>query len=196
MSYASDYLNTVEKNVGAVVHAEWKHLTAAADAIAEALLERHGAYEYMAGHLMPGETADDRFGKPSILTALDPEQLDQLRPGDVVVMSHQYGVVERYVDVAIGAKERGARLIVMAPRSDPEKIIRSHPSGTSVTDHADIVIDTHIPEGDVAVDAPEGGPGSCPTSGVIQAMLYWALTCGVAERLVAARKASGAIGSQ
>ncbi len=193
MSYARAHLNALERNVGAVIRKEWQHLAAAADACVDALLEGRAVYEYMAGHLMPGETADDRRGKPDIFVRLDPEQIDRVRPGDVVVMSHQYGVIERYVDVAVAVKKRRAKLIAMAPQSDPEKILRSHPSGTCVIDHADIVIDTHIPEGDVALDAPEGGPGSCPTSGVIQGMLYWALTCGVAERLVATGKALRAI---
>jgi hypothetical protein len=191
MAYARAYLDALGKNVGAVIRREWTPLTAAADAIVEALLEDHSAYEYMAGHLMPGETADDRRGKPGIFSRLDPERIERVRPRDVVVMSHQYGVIERYVDVALAVKEQGAMLIAMAPHSDPEKIVRTHPSGTCVIDHADIVIDTHIPEGDVGLDAPAGGPGSCPTSGVIQAMLYWALTCGVAEKLVAAGKAVG-----
>jgi len=67
--------------------------------------------------------------------------------------------------------------------SDPERILRTHPTRTWVGDYAEIVIDTHIPEGDVALAAPNGGPGSCPTSGVIQAMLHWVLVCGVAQRL-------------
>jgi uncharacterized phosphosugar-binding protein len=97
-------------------------------------------------------------------------------------MTHQYGVLGGYVDVAIAAKERGARIIAIAPPSDPAKILRTHPTQTWVGDYAEIVIDTHIPEGDVALAAPADGPGSCPTSGVIQALLHWMLVCAVAER--------------
>jgi len=106
-----------------------------------------------------------------------------MRLGDVLVMSHQYGVLPECVDMAFAAKRQGAYVVAMCPPSDPEVIVRSHPSGKSVPDLADLVISTHIPEGDVALQIPAGGPGACPTSGSMQAAMYWALTYAVAERL-------------
>ncbi|MFQ6099052.1 MAG: hypothetical protein ACE5O2_15080 [Armatimonadota bacterium] len=186
MGLANEYLAALERNVSTVVRQEWTPLQAAADLICRARLRGRTVYEALGGHLMPGEADENRRGRPRIFTRIGWKEAGRLRDGDVVLMSNQYGVLERYVEFAITAKARGATLIAMAPRSDPKQIVRSHRSGTSVTDHADIVIDTHVPVGDVAVSAPAGGPGSCPTSGVIQAMLYWALTCGVAQRLAAA----------
>jgi len=183
MSLAEDYLNALEANFYSAVRAERQDLEDAADLIAEALRKGRKAYEWLAGHFIPHETAPDRPGRPGLFTPLKPDQTDRLREGDVLLVSHQYGVLERYVEVAIKAKARGAILIAMCPRSDPEEILRTHPTGTSVVDHADILIDTHIPPGDAAVDAPSGGPGSCPTSATMQALLYWTLTCGVAERM-------------
>lgn len=130
---------------------------------------------------MPREA--DRAGQPELFTPLSPAEADHLEPGDVLVMTHQYGVLEPAVELAIAAKARGATLIVISPRSDPKRILRRHPSGTAVFEHADILIDTHIPYGDAAIQDPAGGPGACPTSGIIQAALHWALICGVAERL-------------
>lgn len=188
MGLAGDYLKALEANLDAVVRREWAQLMAAADAIAGAILGGHTAYEALAGHLMPIEAAPDRRGRPRIFTPLDWDEADRLKLGDVLITSNQYGALREYVELAIAAKARGARVIAMAPRSDPAQIVRSHPSSTAAVDHAAIVIDTHLPVGDVAIAAPAGGPGSCPTSGTVQAMLYWALTCGVAERLAAAGK--------
>lgn len=186
MGLAEEYLAVLEANMDKVVQEEWDNLEAAAAAVATAILDGHTAYEHLGAHLMPREAAQDRVGRPDIFTPLDADQADRLEPGDVLVMTHQYGVIEADVQMAILARERGATVIVMAPRSDPKRIARWHPSGTAVADHADILIDTHIPYGDAAIRHPAGGPGACPTSGVAQAALYWALTCGVAERLAAA----------
>jgi len=182
MGLAADYLDALDANINAVTAGERPKLHAAASLIAEALRAGHKAYEYLAGHLMPYESAVGRRGRPDVLLPLAETETDRLQPGNVLVMTHQYGVLGGYVDVAIAAKERGARIIAVAPPSDPAKIIRTHPTQTWVGDYAEIVIDTHIPEGDMALAAPAGGPGSCPTSGVIQALLHWMLVCAVAER--------------
>jgi uncharacterized phosphosugar-binding protein len=182
MGLAGDYLTALDANIGAVIANETPKLRAAASLIADALRVGHHAYTHLAGHLMPYEAAVDRRGRSDLLPPLAESETDRLEPGDVLVMTHQYGVLAGYVDVAIAAKERGARIIAIAPPSDPAKISRTHPTQTWVGDYAEIVIDTHIPEGDVALAAPADGPGSCPTSGVIQALLHWMLVCAVAER--------------
>jgi len=180
---AGEYLGVLRRNLETVRQEEWPPLTAAADAIAQAIDRGHKVYQYTAGHMLPGETLPPRRGRPDLLIPVAPGEVSRLQPGDVLVTSNQYGVLAEYVQVAIDAKARGATLISMAPLSDPKKTIRSHPSGTSVPDHADILIQTHIPYGDASLPEPPGGPGCCPTSGTVQAVLYWALTCGVEERL-------------
>jgi len=182
MGLAKDYLDALEANIGAVVRDEMDRLSAAADLIVGAQRDGRKAYEYLAGHLMPYEAAVGRRGRPEVLLPMQAEETDRLEPGDVLVMTHQYGVHESYVNVAVAAKARGARIIAIAPRSDPSEIVRSHPTGTWVGDYAEILIETHIPTGDVALQAPGGGPGSCPTSGAIQALVHWMLVCAVAER--------------
>jgi uncharacterized phosphosugar-binding protein len=182
MGLAADYLTALEANIEAVARQERDGLRAAADMIVEAQRGGRKAYEYLAGHLMPIEAAVGRRGRPEVLLSLKDGETDRLEPGDVLVMTHQYGVHESYVNVAIAAKARGARIIAIAPPSDPARIVRSHPTGTWVGDYAERVISTHIPEGDVALTAPEGGPGSCPTSGAIQALMHWMLVCELAER--------------
>ncbi len=178
---AREYLTALEDNLSWVMRKEWGRLAAAADLAAQTILDGHTVYIHLGGHLMPHEA--QRADQPRLFVPLTPGEADRLQPDDVLVMTHQYGVLEPAVELAIAAKKRGATLIVISPRSDPRRIIRRHPSGTAVFDHADILIDTHIPYGDAAIQAPAGGPGACPTSGVIQAALHWALTCGVAERL-------------
>ena len=186
MSLAERYLRVLQDNLTTVVRDERRHLRKAADLVTAAVLAGHGAYEYLGGHMSPGECMPGRRGRPDLFVPLQPDQADRLQPGDVLVMHNQYGVITQFVDLAIAAKQRGATLIAITGRGGPPAIIRPHPSGTSVADHADLGIDTRIPVGDAALDAPPGGPGSCPTSATIGAALYWALTCGVVERLAAA----------
>ena len=186
MGEAEEYLQALRKNLATVVRDEGDHLRAAADLLAAALAEGRSVYEFLGGHMTPGEAVPSRRGRPELFVPLAGSEADRLRPGDVLVMHNQYGVLAEYVDLALTAKERGTTLIAITGRADPDAIVRSHPSGTSVADHADLVIDTHLPVGDAAIAAPAGGPGACPTSATIQAALYWALTCGVVERLAAA----------
>jgi uncharacterized phosphosugar-binding protein len=102
----------------------------------------------------------------------------------VLITSNQYGVFKEYVQVPLDAQARGATVVAMCPRSDPNRTLRTHPSGKAVFELADVLIETHLPYGDAALpDEPKGGPGACPTSGTIQTALYWALTCGIVERL-------------
>ena len=182
MGLAEEYLETLDLNLDTVVEREWSHMVRGGDLIAGAISGGHTAYEYLAGHLMPGEAGPGREGRPDVLEPL-PKDTATVQPGDVVLMTLQYGVLEQFVQVALDVKARGATIIGVAPRSDPAAIVRTHPTGKSIADIADVLIDTHIPEGDVALQAPSGSPGSCPTSGVVQAFVHWALVCGVAERL-------------
>lgn len=187
-SRAEEFLDVLETELDAIVGEEWEQLVAAADAATRAILAGHVVYEHLGRHLMPQEAAADRTGRPDVFVPMAAEEAEKLQPGDVLMMTHQYGVIEADVQMAIVAEQRGATVIAMAPRDAPDGIVRWHPSGTTVAEHADIVIDTRIPFGDAAIAAPAGGPGACPTSGVVQAALYWAFTCGVAERLAAAGK--------
>jgi uncharacterized phosphosugar-binding protein len=183
MGCAADFLQAIEANLDTVVDREWGNLTRAADFIADAIAAGHRAYQSPEGHLMPAEAAPGRPGRPDVLLPLPAEGVEALEPGDVFVLTHQYGVLEGYVEAVIRAKARGAAVVALSPRSDPAHILRTHPSGTCVADHADIVVDTHIREGDIAVDAPTGGPGSCPPSAIVQSALWWTLVVGVSERL-------------
>jgi len=116
MSLAQEYLAVLDENIDAVLEHEARQLEAAADLIATALREGHKAYEYLAGHLMPYEAAVGRRGRPDILLPLQDGETDRLQAGDVLVMTHQYGVLEQYLNTAIAAKERGARIIAIAPQ--------------------------------------------------------------------------------
>jgi uncharacterized phosphosugar-binding protein len=185
MGCAAEFLRVIEANLAAAVDGEWANLVAAADLIADAIAAGHRVYQSPEGHLMPAEAAPGRPGRPTLFSALPAEGVQVMKPGDVFVLTHQYGVLESYVEPVIEAKARGAIVVALSPRSDPAHILRTHPTGTCVADHADIVVDTHIAEGDFAIHAPADGPGACPPSAIIQATLWWALVAGVCERLAA-----------
>jgi len=183
MGYAEAYLDAVRANLEKVAQREAERLRQAAARIAGAIAAGHRAFEFLQGHFLPIEAARGHEDRPLAFTPITLPDAAHLRPGDVLVMSHQYGVLPECVDMAFAARRHGAYIVAMCPPSDPAVIVRSHPSGKSVPDLADLVISTHIPAGDVALQVPAGGPGACPTSGTIQAAMYWALVCAVAERL-------------
>lgn len=183
MGYAEDYLDAVRANLEKVARHEAERLRQAAECIAGAIAAGHRAYEFLQGHFLPLEAARGRRDRPAVFTPITLPEAAKMRPGDVLAMSHQYGVLPECVDMAFAARRQGAYIVAMCPPSDPTVIVRSHPSGKSVPDLAHLVISTHIPVGDVALRVPAGGPGACPTSATIQAAMYWALTDAVADRL-------------
>jgi len=184
MSYAGAFLDVLDANLDAVVRGERDAIDEAVGRIARALSSGHRAYAYLQGHFMPGESAPDRTGNPPLFTLLTPEAAEDIEPGDVLLASFQYGVLTEFVETTMRARQRGAFVIAVCPHSDPGQIVRSHPSGLSVPDLADLTIDTHIPVGDAALAQTPDRPGCCPTSAVVQALVHWLLVVGVQENRV------------
>lgn len=75
------------------------------------------------------------------------------------------------IELAMGAKDRGLSVIAVTSIAESMAQPSSHPSGTRLLDHADVVIDLGTPEGDALVDI-EGldtpvGPGSTLSNAAI-----------------------------
>ena len=68
------------------------------------------------------------------------------------------------IEVAAGARRRGLKVIAVTSVSESEARPATHPTGTRLLDHADVVIDVGTPPGDSLVTVPgldtPVGPGS------------------------------------
>jgi uncharacterized phosphosugar-binding protein len=88
----------------------------------------------------------------------------ELRPEDVMMVFSASGLTAVPIEMALGARGRGLRVIAVTSVAQSRAAQSQHSSGTRLLDHADVVLDLCTPAGDAMVDV-EGletpvGPGS------------------------------------
>jgi uncharacterized phosphosugar-binding protein len=85
-------------------------------------------------------------------------------PSDAFMVFSAGGRTAVPIEIAIGARERGLAVIAVTSITESVAGEASHPTGTRLLDHADIVIDLGTPPGDALVAVPgldtPVGPGS------------------------------------
>src|SRR5215217_7849590 len=107
---------------------------------------------------------------------------EDLRPGEVVVVVSNSGVNAVPVEVALGCRDRGLRVVALTNVEQAKATAARHPSGARLHEVADVVVDNRCPTGDAAV-AIAGGDTTGPTTTVVGAAVVAALTARVAELL-------------
>jgi len=85
-------------------------------------------------------------------------------PPDVLMVFSASGRSAVPIEFAMGARERGVKVIAVTSLEQTHAQPASHPTGTRLLDHADVVLDLATPEGDAMVTVPgletPVGPGS------------------------------------
>ncbi|MGI8485410.1 MAG: sugar isomerase domain-containing protein [Thermomicrobiales bacterium] len=106
-----------------------------------------------------------------------------IRPGEIVIVISNSGVNPVPIEVALEAKEIGAKTIAitsdMCYRSAPSR----HASGRRLAEVTDLVLDTHVPEGDAMIEVPGASTRSGGVSSVIGISLINAIVVETADRL-------------
>jgi len=86
------------------------------------------------------------------------------RPSDVFIVFSASGRSAVPIEIAIGAHERGLKVVVVTSVDESLARPSAHPTGTRLLDHGDVVIDLGTPPGDAMVTIPgldtPVGPGS------------------------------------
>jgi uncharacterized phosphosugar-binding protein len=108
---------------------------------------------------------------------------EDLRPGEVVVVVSNSGVNPVPVEVALGCRDRGLRVVALTNVEQAKATAARHPSGARLHDLADVVVDNRCPPGDAAVTLPDGERVG-PTTTVVGAAVVAALAARVAELLL------------
>jgi len=107
------------------------------------------------------------------------------RDYDVMIVFSTSGNKGVSVDVALGAKARGLRVIAVVAQAYAELLTSEHSSGRKLTDIADLVIDNCAPPGDSMVEVPGVDARVGPGSTIGNAAVVNTLKVLVAERLAA-----------
>jgi uncharacterized phosphosugar-binding protein len=88
----------------------------------------------------------------------------ELGPPDVMIVFSASGVTAVPLEMAIGAKARGLPVVAVTSVAQSLAAEPTHPTGTRLLDHADVVLDLCTPPGDAMVVlegvATPVGPGS------------------------------------
>lgn len=99
-----------------------------------------------------------------------------IRPGEAVIVASNSGVNPVPIEVALAAKERGAKTIAMTADHTYADAPSRHASGKRLAEVADLTLDTGVPRGDAVVnlpgmDAPVGGASSVLGIALINALV-------------------------
>jgi uncharacterized phosphosugar-binding protein len=107
-----------------------------------------------------------------------------LRAGDVLIAGSVSGTGWKLVELALQAKQRGLTVIAVTAPAHSSRLAAQHPSGLRLFEAADIVLDNGAQYGDSFFQVDGFDTPICPISGIGAAVLMWALTAGIVERLV------------
>lgn len=109
-------------------------------------------------------------------------ELQDLRAGEVIVVISHSGINPVPTQLAQQARERGLTVVAITSREHSLAGRSRHPEGLRLLDVADIVLDTHAPEGDVTLTL-EDGTQTGPTSTILAGLLLHSLAIGAMEQL-------------
>jgi uncharacterized phosphosugar-binding protein len=114
---------------------------------------------------------------PAVLASYD------VRPGEAVIVVSNSGINPVPIEMAIGAKQRGATVIALTSAANYVKVATRHSSGATLAGVADLVIDTHVPLGDATVDLDDHGTRMGAASTVLGAAVINAIVVEAAAAL-------------
>jgi uncharacterized phosphosugar-binding protein len=101
-------------------------------------------------------------------------------PAEVFIVMSQSGRNIGPVEAALFAKEKELQVVGITSVSQSKGQTSRHPSGKKLYEIADVVIDTHVPSGDAAVEIAEGKPKVAPISTIIGSSILQGIVAEVA----------------
>ncbi len=107
-----------------------------------------------------------------------------LKAGDVLILVSVSGRNAVPIEMAMLARERGAKVIGVTSRAYSQAVASRHPSDKKMHDFADVILDNKVDKGDAVLEA-EGMPQKfCPASGVTSIALLQALVAATIQELL------------
>lgn len=125
------------------------------------------------------EAAKGRPGGREINTAIEATRLaiaaGNLREGDVIITCSVSGRNIRPIEASLAAREIGAKVIAMTSLGYAKETPSLHPSGKSLYECADWVIDLMTPYGDACMEIEGYASNVVPMSGYAEVVCGWML---------------------
>jgi uncharacterized phosphosugar-binding protein len=163
------YLETAIEYIKKLIETQADAIQEAAVVVGEALAEGKSIYTFGSGHsqLIAREIAQRAGGLAPIFHLPDPtwgmveriegygESLLQQYPikaGEVIFVISNSGRNPEPIEVAIGAKEKGLKVIAVTSLTHSKSVESRHSSGKRLFEVAEFVLDTGTPLGDAALE--------------------------------------------
>jgi len=105
-------------------------------------------------------------------------------PGDCLIVISNSGKTPVPVQMALGARRRGLKVVAITSVAYAKECRSEHSSGKRLFEVADVVIDNCGVPGDAVLEMEGLDTKACPTSGVATAYALWALTAEIIAQLL------------
>ena len=112
-------------------------------------------------------------------------ELYNISAGDVVLIASNSGRNAYPVEMALYAKDKGAKVIAITNLTHSKSVDSRHSSGKKLMDLADVIIDNCGELGDAAIKVEGIDAKMYPTSSIANSVICGAISVGIAEYLVA-----------
>lgn len=170
MNYTNRYLEVVNEMYDQIVREESENIKRIAEMLSKSIVEGHIAHIFGTGHSeMVCKEVFTRAGNLSCFRIIGMnfklekfERLDGMakiildnyliETGELVFVISSSGINSLPIEVAMHSKEKGANVIAFTSLSHSKSVKSRHKSGKKLYELADIVVDTHVPAGDAAVE--------------------------------------------
>ena len=130
----------------------------------------------------PTPPTDVESERAVIAAALD---RSTIKPGDVLIIGSVSGNTIPVVELAFEAKRRKVSVVALTGMAQSGNLEPLHPSGKRLADVADVALDNHTVFGDAMIPVEGLKFPVCPFSGIGAAIVTWALTAAIVEKLIA-----------
>ena len=197
--YTDMYLEAVGRTLRAIREQEMDRILEVAELMADEIAEDKLIHVYgTGGHSIMG--AEEMFMRSGGLVPINPiwdqgmslifgvkivERVSgyaktiieyyEVNDGDLLIIISIPGINAVTVDAALEAKSRGAVVVGISSKEFCDQVPHGHaarhPSNRSLSDVADIFIDTHVPFGDVSVEIPGCKARVAPLSTIAHAFI-------------------------
>lgn len=206
------YIHRLEGLMDAVLEHELDALDRASELVAESVAADGIVYTFGTGHshviaedvafraggLVPVDAIleDSLTGNHKVYQSMYMERVEGMaevilnyydpKPQDVLIIVSNSGRNAAPIEMAIGAKQRGLKVIAITSLDYSRGTTSRHSSGTKLYEIADVVIDNHTPLGDCILSNPAIPQTFGPASGVMDMVLLHTLVVGAINRMAEA----------
>ena len=105
-------------------------------------------------------------------------------PRDSVWLFSHSGINQVNIDIALEARQKGMKIVVVSSVDGYKKVKSRHSSGKKLTDIADVVIDSCVPAQDASVSLKNHQDKIGPVSTIAFVTVVWLVITSVAEKLI------------